>query len=442
MANNLVMTNTFTGKKEPVSDNKELSMYVCGVTPYDYAHVGHGRCYVTFDILYRLLSSLGHEVAYCRNFTDVDDKLINRAIREFNDPCRYPEIATRFINMFHEDMQLLNCLPPTYEPRVTDNIPQIIALVQHLIDNGNAYVADHDVYFSIDSFPDYGKLSKRCGEDLLPGARVSVNDKKKNPLDFALWKHEPQGPSWPSPWGPGRPGWHIECSVMAKRYLGDTVDIHGGGMDLIFPHHENELAQSEAASKVPFVKLWVHNAFVRIDHEKMSKSLGNFFTLRDVFTRFDPMIVRYLVLSHHYRSPLDFAFDDLNVLQKSYQRLCKLFVDTKPARLIGPEHTVAQKMLAFLCDDLNTPGLLGVIFEHIKLVQENPTERAGVLYLLRDILGLTLVPLPEKEVEVTPEMQELLDEREQARAQKDWKRADKLRDELKKLGYDVSDKKI
>ena len=276
------------------------------------------------------------------------------------------------------------------------------------------------------------------------GARVAVSDKKRNPLDFALWKGEPENTFWPSPWGYGRPGWHIECSALAYTYLGIPIDIHGGGMDLIFPHHENEIAQSEALYP-SFVKTWVHNAFVRIDQEKMSKSLGNFVTLNNLFQRYNPMVVRFLFLQHHYRSPLDFSYQELDNAQKTYQRLCKILgsdteeIDSsiKMNNLTG----VAQKMMTMLCDDLNTPGMFGILFENMSVITNNVDERRMVALVLRQIVGLQLIPLPDKETVITPEMESLILAREEARTMKDWARADMLRDSLRALGYEVHDKK-
>ena len=433
-------------------------MYICGITPYDFAHVGHGRCYVTFDILYRLLKSMNYHVEYARNFTDIDDKLLVRAEKEYGDQKKYIDIANRFINAYHEDMARLNCLTPTYEPRVTEVIPEIVTFIEGLIKKGHAYESNGSVYFAIDSFCNYCKLSKRNLDDMRAGARVEVNDEKKNPLDFALWKKAEEGEVfWQSPWGKGRPGWHIECSVMAAKLLGKTIDIHGGGMDLIFPHHENEVAQSEALHGDIFARYWLHNAFVRIDKEKMSKSLNNFFTLRQVFEKYDPMVVRFMFLNHHYRSPLDFSFDDLDASQKTYQRLCKLFADVKPstnppissgaAGVVSryESNPLVADMLEFLRDDLNTPGMWGVLFENFKWLQEidsseSAEDRAAVKWVLNDLLGLTLIPLPEKEVPLTPEITKLLKEREAARNARDWPRSDSLRDQLKSLGYEVQDK--
>ena len=434
------LTNTLTQKQEPISLTKDtkLTMYVCGITPYDYAHLGHGRCYVVFDVLNRLLRSHGIKLTYCRNFTDVDDKLLNRAQQELGDAGKFTQVAEKYIQAFTQDMKQLNCLTPDIEPKVTEHIPQIINFIEGLIAKGAAYVIDNDVYFSIDTDADYGKLSHRNLADLQAGARVAVSEKKRNPLDFALWKGDDTGPGWQSPWGKGRPGWHIECSVLASTYLGKTIDIHGGGMDLIFPHHENEIAQSESLFDVPFVKTWVHNAFVRIDKEKMSKSLGNFFTLRDIFTKYHPMVVRYMIMQHHYRSPLDFSFDELEVAKKTYLRLCKLFENVHADLIPGK---VSQAMLEALSDDLNMPAAWGALFEHWKLLQENEQEKSAVKQVLMNVFGLELKVL-EDTITITPQMQALIEAREQARAEKNWAQADALRAQLKALGYDVQDKKI
>lgn len=442
----ITITNTLSGKKElfkPLNDNT-VTLYVCGITPYDYAHLGHGRVYVAFDVLYRLLKFMGYEVKYCRNFTDIDDKIINRAQKELGDSNKFKDISEKYIAAFEQDFKQLNCLPPNYEPKVTQTIPEIIAFVQGLIDNGKAYVSNGDVYFEIAQFPTYGRLSKHKLDDLIAGARVDVNEKKRNPLDFALWKAaQADEPGWKSPWGHGRPGWHIECSAMSQKFLGQTIDIHAGGQDLIFPHHENELAQSEGLSGKTFVRYWMHNGFVRINQEKMSKSLGNFFTLRDVFKQFDPMVVRFYLLNHQYRAPLDFSFDDLQVMQKTYSRLCKAFnveCGTIAEQEIK-ESAVVQKMLEFLIDDLNTPGMWGTLFESLAALQKDQKELCRVKAFIEQVLGLTLIPLPEKEMQMTPEIEQLITEREQARAAKDWKKADELREKLRSLGYEAKDKK-
>ena len=440
----LKLTNSLTGKKEefkPLSDL--VTMYVCGVTPYDHAHIGHGRCYVAFDVLYRMLQFLGYSVNYCRNFTDIDDKLLNRADKEFSDRLRYKEIADRYIQSFHQDIKLLNCLDPEHEPCVTQHITQIVAFIEGLIEQGYAYQADGDVYFQISRLPAYGKLSKHNVEDLRAGVRVGVREEKKDPLDFALWKSEPEGEFFKSPWGYGRPGWHIECSALAHHYLGEQIDIHGGGLDLIFPHHENEIAQSEALYKKDFAQFWVHNGLVNINKEKMSKSLGNIFALHELFKTFDPMIVRYYFLSHHYHAPIEFSFDGLAAAQKAYQKLINVFANYSckemPKDFTSP---IIDQIKEFLCDDLNTPGVLGVIFGHLSDLQDNEQELCAVKYILTNVFGLTLQPLSVQEVEITPEIQTLIGQRNEARNQKDWKRADEIRDQLKKLGFEVRDDKI
>jgi len=441
----ITISNTLSGKKEPLvtQDPGVVKLYVCGITPYDYPHIGHGRVYVTFDVLVRLLTFLGYNVTYVRNFTDIDDKLINRAERELGDPLKFGEIANTYITAFGEDMKALGTLPPNHEPRVTDSIDHIIQFVKGLIDSGHAYEVNGDVYFSIPTFARYGALSKRNIDDLQAGARVEINDTKKNPLDFALWKSEPEGHYYKSPWGYGRPGWHIECSAMVRSHLGDTLDIHGGGMDLIFPHHENEVAQSEALTQKPLARYWMHNAFVRINQEKMSKSLGNFFTLRDVFKEFDPMLVRYLYLQHQYRNPLDFSFDELTTLIKSYKRLVKLCHDAttvSPEIIKNSDSPIIHSMLKFLCDDLNTPGMFGVVFEHFNEIEQNNDLKNMVTTILTTILGLTLEPIAETTTEITPEIAKLIQERNDARSRKDYKTADMLRDQLLKLGVSVHDK--
>lgn len=465
----LKITNTLTGEKQfftPVQKNSnKIKMYVCGITPYDAAHIGHGRVAVFFDTLYRLLKFMNYNIDYCRNYTDIDDKLLKKAEQEFNDPYRYKEVAEKYIKMFEKDVDDLNCLRPKFEPRVTDNIKEIIEFIKDLVDSGAAYVSEGDVYFSVKSFPDYGKLSKRNLEDLQAGARVEINEIKKDPLDFALWKSCEAGKFWESPWGWGRPGWHIECSVLANKFLGEQIDIHGGGMDLIFPHHENEVAQSEAHNKKEFVKYWVHNAFVVINKEKMSKSLGNFFTLRQVFEHFEPRLLRYYILKHHYRAPLDFAFEEIENSKKSFNKLAQVFASetAKKCNFVSFEQIqktkIASQMLDFLLDDVNTSGMFGVLFENLgdlKAFVEQKTESnqknltgldfdlelCAVKTLLEEVLGLVLEPLPEKEVEITPEIQKLIDDRAQARVDKNWALADQIRQKLLDLGVTLQDKKL
>ncbi|MBP6892391.1 cysteine--tRNA ligase [Candidatus Babeliales bacterium] len=443
----LHFTNTFTQKKEifAVQNNKKVAMYVCGITPYDYAHIGHGRCYVTFDLVYRLLTFLRYKVTYTRNFTDIDDKIIKRAEHELHDATRYLEIANRYIKAFGRDIKSLNCLPPSYEPCVTQTIPQIIAFVQGLIKNGTAYEIDGSIYFRVATFAAYGQLSKQNIEQLQSGARVEVDSCKENPLDFALWKKD-DIVGFESPWGKGRPGWHIECSAMAHDIFKGSVDIHGGGMDLMFPHHENEIAQSESLYPAPFVRLWLHNAFVRINKEKMSKSLGNFFTLHEMFEQFDPMILRFYFLKHHYRNPLDFSFEDVTAAETTYKRLVNFFDDVCEKSIhdvtLVKKNLVVADMLALLEDDLNTSGMFGILFDKMPMLQDDAHAKALVKYFLVHVLGLTLEPIAQKSIEITPEIQELLRQREIARAVKDWKRSDELRNQLQSLGIDVHDKKL
>ncbi|MBI2353102.1 cysteine--tRNA ligase [Candidatus Dependentiae bacterium] len=444
----MIFINTLTGKKEffkPVGCGKKVSLYVCGITPYDFAHIGHGRCYVTFDFIYRLLVFLGYEVIYCRNFTDIDDKILKRAQDELGDVSLYPEITKKYIAAYESDMKRLHCLTPKMQPRVTEVISEIIEFVTGLIEKNRAYVHDGSVYFRVSSYADYGKLSKQNIEELLSGARVEVDENKQNPFDFALWKKDDQI-GFDSPWGKGRPGWHIECSVMSHVAFGNTtIDIHGGGMDLIFPHHENEIAQSESLYPWPFVRYWIHNAFVRINQEKMSKSLGNFFTLKDVFDVVDPMVLRFYFLKQHYRNPLDFSLQDLQATEKTYKRLV-IFFQSISIDLINDDHEVKQNlivqdMLACLTDDINTSGALGVLFERLSLLQDEHSKKM-VKYFLIKVFGLTLEPLPEQKMVFSDEIKALMQQRQKAREEKNWKRADEIRDQLIKLGVEFHDKKL
>lgn len=316
----LQVYNSLTRTKEPFAplEPGKVRFYVCGVTVYDHCHIGHARSAIVFDVIYRYLLHKEYEVTYVRNFTDIDDKIIRRANEEQVD---YRTIADRYIKSFYEDMDALGVLRPTLEPLATDNIPDMIEIIGRLMDKGIAYAAGSDVYFAVEGFSEYGKLSGRALEDMMAGARVEVDVHKRNPMDFVLWKgSKPGEPAWDSPWGSGRPGWHIECSAMGKRFLGETFDIHGGGKDLIFPHHENELAQSEAAFGVPFVRYWIHNGFVNINNEKMSKSLGNFFTIRDVLQKVHPEALRLFVLSKHYRSPVDFSDETVAEAERGLEK--------------------------------------------------------------------------------------------------------------------------
>jgi cysteinyl-tRNA synthetase len=368
--------NTLTGSKEPFEPlvPGKVRMYVCGVTVYDYCHIGHARSALVFDVLRRYLEYSGFVVEFAKNFTDVDDKIIKRA-NEQGVSCEH--VTTTYINAYYEDMEKLGVRRATLEPRATEHIADIVRLVDTLLAKGMAYRVDGDVYFQVDRYPVYGRLSKRNVDDLQAGARVDVDERKRHPMDFALWKgSKPGEPSWDSPWGPGRPGWHIECSAMAMRHLGETFDIHGGGMDLIFPHHENEIAQSCGATGKEFARYWVHNGFVQINQEKMSKSLGNFFTIREIFQKSEwsdtvtGEMLRYFLLSTHYRSPLDFSDQSLNEAKNALNGFYDLFERLNES---APAHGAADQQMqestmraraafvAAMDDDLNTPNALAAL---------------------------------------------------------------------------------
>lgn len=419
---------------------EHIKMYVCGITPYDHAHLGHARCYVTFDSLFRLLKYSGYKVTYVRNYTDIDDKIITKAIQTEQSP---EQVATFFIRSYQEDMERLNCLSPDIEPRVTTHIQEIISFIEKLIANGNAYVIQNDVYFDISTHATYGTLSGKKLDDLIAGSRVAVNDQKRNAGDFALWKGNTNKEFWPSPWGHGRPGWHIECSAMARKHLGDTVDIHGGGMDLMFPHHENECAQSESLTQIPLANIWLHNAFININKEKMSKSLGNAINLKQVFTSIDPMVLRFYFLQHHYRTPLDFEPAEFDGVKTAYKKLCGLNINsgTDFTEKNISQASIIKEIVAALCDDLNTPKALGIVFENLSTIKQNDTLRKEIITILQEVLGLTLTQI-ENPTEITPEIALLLQERETARQNKDWARADALREKLSQLGYVARDKKL
>ncbi|MDF1524800.1 MAG: cysteine--tRNA ligase [bacterium] len=373
--------NTLSGKKEefkPISPPK-VGMYACGVTVYDYCHIGHARASVAFDVIARYLRFAGYDVTYVRNYTDIDDKIINRSNEQ---GVHWKELAETFIKAHDTDMGALGVQRADVEPRATDYMAQIIAIVKVLVDKGFAYEVEGDVYFEVEKFHGYGKLSKRNLDDLQAGARIDVDERKVNPLDFALWKSSKPGePEWDSPWGKGRPGWHIECSAMSAEILGQPLDIHGGGKDLIFPHHENEIAQSEAAGGREFVRYWMHNGFVNIDSEKMSKSLGNFFTIREVLEKFDPDVVRFFLLSTHYRSPLDFSDDALDKARIGLNKFANLFVrmarigqenretnDDEKEVLDSFANDIEPSFVKSMNDDFNTAGAIGHLFKAIPLV--------------------------------------------------------------------------
>ena len=379
--------NSQTKKKEefvPLHEGK-VGIYVCGITAYDVCHVGHARSAVVFDVITRYLRYRGYDVTYVKNFTDVDDKIIEKAQRE---KTGIAEISERYIREHDEDMEALGVARPTVTPRATEHIDGMIRLVATLIEKGMAYVVDGDVYYAVEQFPGYGKLSGRDLSDMLAGARVDVNDRKRNPYDFSLWKASKEGePWWESPWGKGRPGWHLECSVMSQRYLGDTFDIHGGGEDLVFPHHENEIAQSEGATGKPLARYWVHNGFVRVNSEKMSKSLGNFFTIRDVLKQYHPEVLRLFMLQSHYRSPVDFSDAALNEARQGMDRFYStlgtirdlLAAGTERAdsaggptekdrELLGHLHSLRERFIEAMDDDFNTARAIGCLFDTIRLI--------------------------------------------------------------------------
>jgi cysteinyl-tRNA synthetase len=453
--------NTLSGKLEEFSPlvPGRVGMYVCGVTVYDRSHVGHARAMVTFDVLYRHLLYLGYEVTFIRNFTDVDDKIIARA--------QHAGISTESlvetnIGAFAEDIRVLGCLPPTLEPRATQHVPEMIELIAELIGADLAYPVDGDVYYAVTKFPGYGKLSKRNLEDLLAGARVEVDERKRHPMDFALWKaSKPGEPWWESPWGKGRPGWHIECSVMASKYLDQPFDIHGGGTDLIFPHHENEIAQSEGAKGRPFARYWVHNGMVTIEREKMSKSLGNFMTVEEAARRSSGEALRLFVLSTHYRSPLDFAEERLGEavrnVDRIYETLARATKDLGEERLPA-DQAVVSEFRAAMNDDLNTARAIGVIFETVRalnrsLDEGDPARAASLRAALREtagVLGLgqadarTFLERSQRkrleEAAIDPaEIERRIAERAAARGEKDFRKADVIRAELKAKGVILED---
>jgi cysteinyl-tRNA synthetase len=478
--------NTLTQRKEAFSPLQEgrVNMYVCGVTAYDHAHIGHARAAVVFDVIYRYLKYRGYEVRYVRNFTDVDDKIINRALKE---GVSWKEIAERYISDYTDDMHALGVASPTHEPLATDHIVDMIEIIKTLINRGYAYELDGDVYFKVQHFAEYGKLSKKNIDDQLAGARIEPDERKQDPRDFALWKRsKPHEPSWPSPWGQGRPGWHIECSAMSQKYLGETIDIHGGGRDLIFPHHENEIAQAEAATGKPFVRHWIHNGFVNINQEKMSKSLGNIFTIKDVLKQYQPEVVRLFLLSHHYRSPVDFSPENMRDAESGLDRIYAAMAEidslvpdnaypgVREELLNEAERSLyydvkglSEKFEEAMDDDFNTALAIGHVFQTVRAINKylnEPTVIASsqrgalvfyakaVLSHLGAVLGIfCLAPagyvqeaknrrLSALDITVE-EIERLVRERNEARISKDWKRADQIRDMLLKKKIILEDGK-
>ncbi|HEY7584924.1 MAG TPA: cysteine--tRNA ligase [Candidatus Deferrimicrobiaceae bacterium] len=470
----LTLFNTMGNRKEPfvpIAPGK-VKMYVCGVTVYDLCHIGHARANVVFDTIVRYLRHRGLDVTFVRNFTDIDDKIINRANREGTD---YLTISNRYIEAFYRDFDRMGLLRPDVEPRATDHIPEIVGLVGRLVSAGKAYAIGGDVYYSVAGFPGYGKLSGKNTDDLLAGARVDVDERKKDPLDFALWKSSKAGePAWDSPWGPGRPGWHIECSAMAMKHLGETFDIHGGGKDLVFPHHENEIAQSEGVTGKPFARYWIHNGFVNINKEKMSKSLGNFFTLRDVLKTEKPETLRFFFASSHYRSPIDYSDLNLAEARAGLNRLYRVKDKAEACAAAGaaassvpgaeefsPLRDAAAKFGEAMDDDFNTAAALGHLFDAVRalnrLAPSDPAaerEKAGqflagyaILEPLFGVLGLLRSPAAEHfRAEAASSMAEeeillRIEARKAARARKDFAEADRIRKELDAQGVLLEDSK-
>ncbi len=435
---------------KPKNEN-EANIYVCGPTVYDYIHVGNSRPLIVFDVLRRYLKYAGYKVNFVQNYTDIDDKMI---IRANNENRTVKELAENFIAEFEKDANGLNVLPADVKPKATEHIGEIIKIIKTLEDKGYAYKSDDGVYFDTSAYADYGKLSQRNLDDMQAGARIKVNDSKKNPMDFALWKLEKPGePSWGSPWGKGRPGWHIECSAMSMKYLGDTIDIHGGGEDLVFPHHENETAQSEAATGKEFVKYWMHNGYININNQKMSKSLGNFFTVRDIGEKFDLEVLRFFMLSVHYRSPVNFSFELMQQAEAGLKRLYNARdtwadiakqgkADKDTAEAI---ETMLEGFKAAMDSDLNTAEAIGVIFEFVKKVNTSLSEKPNpenafashkALLEVCDVLGILY---RETEIEVPDDVKKLMDARAKARQNKEWAKSDEIRDEIFALGYLVED---
>jgi cysteinyl-tRNA synthetase len=465
----LKVYNTLKGKKEefvPIQDGK-VGMYVCGPTVYDTSHIGHARSVVVFDMIFRWLTRLDYEVTYVRNFTDVDDKIIKKS-NETGNSCT--EITEKYIDEFHNEMDALNVLRPTMAPKATEHIQHIIDFIQMLIDKGRAYhVEGGDVYFSIDSFEEYGKLSGRNPDDMRAGARIAVDERKQSPLDFTLWKPaKPGEPYWESPWGRGRPGWHIECSAMSYEYLGASFDIHGGGKDLIFPHHENEIAQSEAVFGCQFVKYWIHNGFVDINNEKMSKSLGNFTMIKEVLADYSPEVIRLFLLSKHYRSPIDYNEDSMREISLGLDRIYAFMERLEATNMVLETQETGELWAGFteaMNDDFNSAKALGLVFEAVKKGNKlldrshNSPDSSGCETLahiyadiksISGILGIFLVTPTDyfktkkdkgvADMAIDPAMvEDLIEQRMTARKEKNFARADEIRDQLQEINILLED---
>lgn len=452
--------NTMTMKKEEFKEIEKgkVKMYSCGPTVYNYFHIGNARPFIVFDILRSYLEYIGYEVTFVQNFTDVDDKIIKKANEEGISAI---EVADKFIDEYYKDAAAIGIRKATVHPRVTENIKEIIGFIQDLIDKGFAYVLGGDVYFEVKKFDEYGKLSHKNIDELISGARIDVNEQKKSPLDFALWKEKKEGEiGWDSPWGVGRPGWHIECSVMSNKYLGANIDIHSGGQDLIFPHHENEIAQSECKNGCTFANYWMHNGYINIDNVKMSKSLGNFFTVRDVLKVYDGDVLRFFMLTSHYRSLINYSKDLLDSAKSSLDRIknCKSSLDFSLqksqdkeisqeekdilANVQGIKSTFIEKMN----DDLNTADAITAIFDLVKLANTSVNENSSktfvqsVLSMLNELTGVLNIANTDKtESEDTGKIEELIELRNQAKKAKDFAKADEIREELRKMGIEIKD---
>ena len=451
----LKIYNTLTSQKEvfkPINASS-VGIYVCGMTVYDFCHMGHARVLVIFDLMTRHMRRTFPEVKYVRNITDIDDKIINRAIENQEDIY---SLTNRFIEAMHEDEMALNILKPDVEPRATDSIEQMYSMIGSLIEKGFAYQGENgDVYYSVRNFKNYGKLSGKNLDDLEAGARVDIESDKRDPLDFVLWKMaKPNEPKWPSPWGDGRPGWHIECSAMSTHHLGNHFDIHGGGMDLTFPHHENEIAQSEGANNCSFVNTWMHVGFVNINDEKMSKSLNNFFTIRDVLEKYDGETLRYFLISSHYRSPLNFSDENLtsaeSALTRLYTAIRGLSASTKAMNQVSMHFDYEKRFNEALDDDFNTPIALSILFEiakHANTERKNDKNQAGALSELLKKLGNHIGIMQhdaddylKRGIELSDaKIDEKIRQRESARASKDFEMSDQIRDELLALGIILED---
>jgi len=450
----LKIYNSLTNQKEvfePIVPGK-VSMYVCGMTVYDYCHIGHARVLVVFDVVYRYLKYLGYQVTYVRNITDIEDKIIKRA-NENGEP--YDQLTGRFIRAMHEDADALGVLRPDLEPRATETIDEMLDMIETLERSGHAYQADNgDVYFAVATFASYGRLSGKKISELRAGERVEVDAGKRDPLDFVLWKSaKPGEPSWPSKYGAGRPGWHIECSAMSRNLLGNHFDIHGGGQDLQFPHHENEIAQSESCNGEKFVNYWMHNGFVRVNEEKMSKSLGNFFVLREVLERYRAEEIRYFIVSSHYRSQLNYSDEQLESARAALQRLYAALLDTNPVEIAGAGD-YQRRFEQALNDDFNTANAIAVLFDLVREINrakaagdERRHQLASLLRHLGAVLGL-LQAKPEDFLQSQAgqgiglsdgAIEEMVAARLQARSDRDWAKADRIRDELSAAGIVIED---